>query len=66
MSAFDLTGAIISTPVAIFIWVMFWYGVIFETSAPRVIKTLGFCLLWGIVFAAWSAFCIVRLCGAHL
>lgn len=63
MSAFDLTGAAISTPVAVFIWVMFVYGIIWE---PEETKTLGILFLYGLLFAGWAVFCIARLCGATL
>lgn len=63
MSAFDIAGAAIATPMAVLVWLMFVYGFVCK---PDEVKTIAFLFIWGLVFTAWSVFCIARLCGAHL
>lgn len=63
MSAFDIAGAVVWTPLAF----VFWVWVFVESPKPSV---SGESALVGLTFAfatlGLAAFCIGRLFGAHL
>lgn len=61
MSAFDIAGAVVATPLAVLF--LAW-----SVSAFKVDDREDLCV--GVCFSAasvlWAAFCIARLCGATL
>ena len=63
MSAFDIAGAVIATPLAILFLATFCGSM--ASPGPVSDGTMA-AFVWGIVTALWAAFCIARLCGAHL
>lgn len=64
MSAWDFTGAVIWSVLA----VLFWAGTFISNKSPnpRYGSTEMGCFLLALPLTCAAAFCIARLCGAHL
>lgn len=63
MSAWDIAGSIVWT----FLAAIYFCASLTPSDPPhpRYGTREAQCFLWAVVFAAASAFCIARLCGAH-
>jgi hypothetical protein len=63
MSAFDIAGAVVATPLAaLYILLSYLATVDDSISGKEAVTTLVIATL----LTAWAAFCIARLCGASL
>jgi hypothetical protein len=60
MSAFDIAGAVVWTPLA----VLFWFA--FVVKVKRAIADQWAAFWLGVLASLAAAFCIARLFGAHL
>ena len=61
MSAFDITGAVVATPLAVLF--LAWTRSALKTD-DREDVCVGVCL--SALATLWATFCIARLCGASL
>lgn len=64
MSAFDIAGAVVATPLAIACCLELRRAIAANSTVP--VDEGAAALLWSIGSGLWAVFCIARLCGASL